>query len=81
MIKVDIHEVKTGEKKGTTSCSIEMCGNAKDIITEVCVFIKNVRESLDKHDEPAIGLAFKAAVMSALLGGSHDDDEEDGDKS
>ena len=83
MIKVDIHKVKDGEKKGTTACQIEVCGNVKEIISEVCMFIDNMRESLDKNDDPAIGLTFRAAVMSALLGvkASGDDDKEDGDKS
>lgn len=83
MIKADIHKVKDGEHKGTTSCSIEACGNAKEIISEVCMFIENIRESLDKADNPAASFAFRMAAIKAILDDSDDDDKDkkDGDKS
>lgn len=84
MIKADIHKVKDGEKKGTTSCQIEICGDVKEVISEVCMFVENIRKSLDKVDKPAIRLAFSGAVMAAALGKpfpfGDDDDEEDDDK-
>lgn len=54
----------------------------KEIISEVCMFIENIRESLDKNDDPAIGLTFRAATMAAILGKrlGGDDDKEDDDK-
>ena len=76
MIKADIHKVKDGEHEGTTSCSIEVCGNAKEIISEVCMFIENIRESLEKADNPAVKIAFKTAAMAAVLG-MLDDDKKD----
>lgn len=83
MIKVDIHKVKDGEKKGTTACQIEMYCNAKEIISETCMFLENIREALDKNDNPAVMLAFKMAAVKAILDDSDDDDKDkkDGDKS
>lgn len=77
MIKADIHKVKDGEHKGAVSCSIEVCGNAKEIISEVCMFIKSIRESLEKADNPAVKIAFQAAVMAAVLGTLDDDKKEE----
>lgn len=86
MIKVDIHKVEESGKKGDaqTRCEIELCGNAKEIISEACMFIENVREALEKSGNPAVIFAFKMATMKAIVASgddSGDDDKEDGDKS
>lgn len=77
MIKADIHKVKDGEHKGPTSCSVVVCGNAKEIISEVCMFIESIRESLEKADNPAVKIAFQTAVMAAVLGTLDNDEKEE----